>query len=455
MGVLAAALLVPAIANGFPLIFPDSGTYLGIATGHDYAIDRSSVYGLLLKPIVTTWPATGGLWLAVVAQALGVAAILWGAAGALRGRRDATLLASLLGLIALTALPWHAGQFMPDALTGPLILVACLAATRAPGSSGTPLLWLAATILALTHYTHVVLLGTVAAAAIAAQLALGLPWRQALRRFGAAALACATAVALLATANQMVLGRLAMSPVGPFFLFARLNEDGLTGPWLDRHCGRDAPALLCAARAGIPRSSQTLLWGGAASPIAQAIWQPADEATRWRWIAMLAQANRGAIGERPMAFLASSLRGTARQLARFRAIDDECPAGCGRNPTGGIALILARDRAAALPALLASRQLRDTNPKAPVRAITTPVAAVSLLLLPAMLALAWRRRDAPAFAFAAGIAAALIANAAMAGALSDVHDRYQSRIVWLAPFLVLMLALRWRRTACPPRPPGA
>ena len=42
---LTLLLLVPAIHNGFPLIFPDSGTYLGIAFGPEYALDRSSYYG--------------------------------------------------------------------------------------------------------------------------------------------------------------------------------------------------------------------------------------------------------------------------------------------------------------------------------------------------------------------------------------------------------------------------
>ena len=49
---LTLVLLLPAIANGFPLVFPDSGTYLGIAFGREYAIDRSSFYGFFLKPLV-------------------------------------------------------------------------------------------------------------------------------------------------------------------------------------------------------------------------------------------------------------------------------------------------------------------------------------------------------------------------------------------------------------------
>ncbi|WP_156679254.1 hypothetical protein [Sphingomonas profundi] len=425
-------------------------------------MDRPSVYGLLLKPFVTVAPGLAGLWLAVTAQALAVAAALLAATRALVGRDvpPARLLLASVPVVLLTALPWHAGQFMPDALTGPLVLLACLAATRAPGAPGVPLLWLAILVLATVHYTHIVLLAAVALSAVAAQIPLGLAWRAALARAAAAIVACLAAAALLVAGNALVLSRPALSPVGAFFLFARLHEDGLIDRWLDRHCGTDAPAPLCADRARMPHDSQALLWGGANSPVATRIWQQRDDGLRWRWIDMMAAANRGAVAEQPIAFLLSSARGAARQFVTFRAIDDECPAGCGRNLSGGIGLILARDRPAALPALLASAQYRDTTPKRLVRAITTPVAALALLLLPLAAMRAWRRPDASALAFCGGIAAALVANAALAGALSDVHDRYQSRIVWLAPWLILLLLLRWRRPAterapCPPLATGA
>ena len=476
---LAAALLLPAIANGFPLVFPDSGTYLGIATGSDYAIDRSSVYGLLLKPFVRAWPGVGGLWLAIVAQALAVAAVLVVAGRSLLppsietktaltpgpdpglskpGGSGYAGQAPILALIAtalLTSVPWHAAQFMPDAFTGPLILLACLAATRAPSAPGAALLWLGALVLALTHYTHVILLAAVASVAIVAQIPLGLPWSAASRRLALAIGTAAAAAGLLAAANGAVLGRTTMSPLGPVFLFARLHEDGLTDRWFDRHCSRDAPTALCAERGSLPHDSQTLLWRDPHGPVGRHIWQPASDVERWRWIEMMAAANRGAIVEQPAAFLASALRGTARQFLAFRALDDECPANCGKDRRSGVGYILARDRPAALPKLDVSMQLRDTTPKALIRAITTPVAALALLLLPAAAVVAWRRRDRTALAFAAGIATALLANAALAGALSDVHDRYQSRVVWLAPLLILSLALRWRCPACPPPAPGA
>ena len=58
-----------------------------------------------------------------------------------------------------------------------------------------------------------------------------------------------------------------------------------------------------------------------------------------------------------------------------------------------------------------------------------------------------RRKTLPATIgeLAAGVALALLANAFVCGALSNPHDRYGARMVWLAVFEVVLAALAWRR----------
>ena len=43
------------------------------------------------------------------------------------------------------------------------------------------------------------------------------------------------------------------------------------------------------------------------------------------------------------------------------------------------------------------------------------------------------------------IFAAIIANAVVTGTLSMVEDRFQSRVIWLIPFLAGILILDWLR----------
>lgn len=439
--VLAALLLWAAVWNRFPLVFPDSGTYLGIAFGQQYAVDRSSFYGLALKPFVNLAGGAAGLWIGLLAQSAVVAAALIVALRVLAPGRRAIWLAPLL---VLTSLPFHAGQFMPDALTGAVVIFAWAAALRDPAASGAPLLWLAAVATALTHYTHAVLMIVAALATIVVLLWGGLGWRLAARRLIALALAASAVFGIQTVANGRVLGRWSPSPMGSVFLFARLHEDGPAARWLARHCGRDAPAELCAVRTTLPRDSQILLWNNERSPLARHIWYAAP-AERWRWVDMLGVAARGALHEEPGAFAAAAIAGSWDQFRSFAVLDDECPVGC-RDPRAGITSALLRYRPETVTALHASRQVREQTMRPVLRAITSPVAIAALLLLPVLALTAARRRDAPALALLAVVLATLAVNAAMAGALSDVHDRYQSRIVWLAPLTILLVALRSGQT---------
>lgn len=443
----SAALLLPALFNRFPLIFPDSGAYLGVALEHGYALDRATFYGLFLAPFVNLVPGTAGLWFAIGGQVVLVGAAMWAAARALLPRESA--LHVLVPTVALTSVAFHAAQFMPDAFTGASVLLAWLAVRRDPGENGAGLLWGAVTLAALMHYTHIPLVAASAGAALATEKLLGLGWRDFAKRAIAAAVAVSVAVLFNVGINGALLHQPRIAPMGSVFLYARLNEDGLMKPWLERHCGRDAPAELCSVAPRLPHNSQALLWSDK-SAVRQLVWFPKDLQSRWRMVADMDEANKGAIIEQPLAFARSSLRSAGRQFVTFAPLDDECPFAC-RNLGGGVAQILEKERPASVRALDSSRQVNDTMPKRLIRAVQVPVAAISLILLPFAFAGAWRRRDKDLLTLLSAVAIAIPLNAALAGALSDVHDRYQSRIVWLAPFVLFVVAARWNLLGAPLR----
>ncbi len=73
---MVIALLWPALWNGFPVVFYDTGGYLDPAMSGILANGRSTVYGLFLRLGIPT-----GFWLNVVVQA---GAVAWLIAATLR-----------------------------------------------------------------------------------------------------------------------------------------------------------------------------------------------------------------------------------------------------------------------------------------------------------------------------------------------------------------------------------
>jgi hypothetical protein len=140
---ITALLLMPAIYNGFPFVFPDTSAYLSVAYADSWPIDRSGFYGLLLAPVLLVSKPYASVWLAAIVQSAIIALIL---VTAFRRSIPSSTPTSGFLLIAATALvttlSWHATQLMPDAFTGALILLVWLAASRGVDENGTLLLWL-------------------------------------------------------------------------------------------------------------------------------------------------------------------------------------------------------------------------------------------------------------------------------------------------------------------------
>lgn len=442
-------LLVPAFANGFPLIFPDSSVYLDVAFRHAWTIDRSGFYGFYLIPAAWFPVATWGLWVMIAIQAFAIGVILHLAFRRLIPESSLPLRIGLVALLVVTtSLPWHASQLMPDAFTGALVLLVWVAAMRDAGEPGTPLLWLAVCALVLLHLTHFVvalaaLLGTLTGCNL-----IGARLRPMAKTLALGMVALALAVGAQTTAYGLTIHRWSPAPTGPWFLFARLHEDGLIDPWLARHCGHDAPAELCEIAPKLPRDSQVLLWQEG-TPLNSSVVGRMTDSERWHWMGMLQQANMGSIAESPGRFMMNSLRAGARQFAAFAVLDDECPQICA-----GEAILdrFEKDSPGLASQLSETPQVRGEIPKAPIRAVTSAIALLGLIALIPLMFVAYRRRDREALGLLGAIIAALVGNAVVTGALSDVHDRYQSRVVWLAVFAAMVLPARWWRDSRARRP---
>ena len=106
------ALMAPALWNGFPLIFPDTGGYLDRPVLGTLGMGRSALYGLFLYTGIpfAFWPN------AVLQSALTVWLIVLTMRAHGLGGRPWLALGIVALLTVCTSLPWFSGQLMPDIL---------------------------------------------------------------------------------------------------------------------------------------------------------------------------------------------------------------------------------------------------------------------------------------------------------------------------------------------------
>jgi len=423
---LAALLLLwPAIVNGYPLVFSDTGTYLSQATHHYLGWDRPVFYSLFLLPLhmrLTTWPA-------ICAQALLASHMLHLVRRALRPELPSWSIVPLAGVLALTSpLPFVAAELMPDLFTSLLVLALALLIFVPDRLTGAERWWL----VGLGAFTMTAHLSSPPLSA--ALLVLLVPLRRllgartALAHDGLIRLAAMPALAVAAMIAVNFAGHHAASvaPFGNIFVLARVLYDGPGMDALAHECPR-AGWRLCDFVDEFPPTSDDFLWRSD-SPLyraggAKLVSAEADE--------IIAAAIRAQPGRE----LTSVLTNGARQLTLFATGDGLQPWPASVTPW------IERD----FPAFerIGYEQARQTEGRRlfptwlPALHATVSVTAllVSLTLLPGAL-----RRRQPIAGFIVAMTLALLGNALITGGLSGPHDRYQSRLMWL-PTLIAILGV--------------
>ncbi|KQZ00215.1 hypothetical protein ASD45_04615 [Pseudolabrys sp. Root1462] len=420
---MIALMLVPAVWNGFPLVFPDTGGYFTAPMLRELANGRSAMYGLFLDAGIPL-----AFWPCVVAQA---ALMAWLFAVTLRvnGLGGRPWLA--LGIVALlslaTSLPWFAGQLMPDILFAALVLALYLLA-YADAQLTAWERWLSGVVAAFAMASHMAALG-MAIAVLAALALTHVAWLALPRaRMTFAAGAVAAGVLLCPLSNVILTGQFAFTPGGASFLFGRLVEDGIVSRYIADHCP-DETLQLCQYKSEIQEDADSWLWWGGSPLYKMGGWE-AYEPEAKRIIA-------GTLAEYPVTHAITAVNAAISQFMSFETevgVDDNQPT------YAALEEFLPR----LYPEFLAARQQADRFDVSPLNMLHVPVGYLSLAAL-ALAMLFHRRLGLTPEARALGLTlfAALAANAVVCGVFSHPVDRYQSRLVLLVPFVVAVLAARW------------
>ena len=282
--VLLGALILswPAFLNRFPLIFPDSLTYIG--DGHiiarrlflhqmsDYYGMRSRLYSLGIYPF--HWNTV--LWPVAALQALIAAYVIWLVVRSIVARQTMLWYLVLCATLSLfTSVSWYAILILPDIL-GPvfylcvyLIVFARQSLSRADFALLMVIMWWAVA----SHGSHLVV-----ALGLCALLILLLIFHSRImdRRWRAVA---TVIVILMITAttqtalNYFLTGKPSLNGDWPPVLTARILVDGPGREYLETHCP-DAKLLLCEDVHHLPDTADDFLWSD------NGIWLSASDEKR-------------------------------------------------------------------------------------------------------------------------------------------------------------------------------
>ncbi len=416
--ILSIALLAaPAIWNGFPLLQYDTGGYLARWYEGTLVPSRAVVYGLMLNA-----GAPAAFWPVVAVQA---ALTVWVISLTLRAHglagRPRLLISIVVFLSVLSTLPWLTSILLTDIFAGLGVIALYLLLLR-PGSLSRSERFALIALIAVCAATHAATIAVLLALILAGVLVwLAQPQQLPLARVGNGVLALALGAVLVFAADFVVAKRLAWTPGGFALSFGRMLQDGIVKKYLDDHCP-DPKLTLCTYKNELPDDADVWFWG---SPLFDKLGRFAGLDQEMAEIAV------ASVIDYPGLQIKSAAFDTARQLVAVHTGEGVL------NSIWHTYGTIRRFTPHVVAPMDAAHQQRGEISFTVINRIHYPVALLSMALLPVIIVLAWRLKIPAEFGELAAVCAlALLANAFICGAMSNPHDRYGARLIWIAIFAV-------------------
>jgi hypothetical protein len=419
--VAVVLLCLPALWNGFPLMFDDVGGYLERWPTASLGLGRSTIYGLLLW---ITQPVS--FFPLIVLQALVTTFVV---DRAIKVLADPTpppwLLPAVMAAIAATSgVAFFVSRAIPDAWAAPGVLALHLLAWHAESFSKSERAALAA-IVAVAGAGHMATFGVLAGLSIL----YGIAWL-ARRKLDVAPTGTGVAVAaawsgllLLLVGNVIVAGRFSLPSEGDVFLLGRMVENGMVGEILGEECPRP-DWQLCDHRDALPPDQEAFIFDGD-GPF-QKIGGANDPRARREVGSIIVRS----LVRHPLAHLTDAIALTASQFV-------DLGTGGAMEPlfSWHTRWVMTRFTPALLPGFDAARQQTDAIDLGDWSDwVVVPLSITTSFALPVFAVLLWRSGRRRAAMLPALLFLALAGNAAICGIVSSPQDRYQARLAWLATF---------------------
>lgn len=263
----AMILQVIAFYNSYPLIYSDTGTYL--YTGFDLFVpkDRPILYGLFIQ----WFSLKKSLWLVVLTQNLFTSFLIFEVICLFVKKRQSDFFFVTISLLVIgTSIGWYTNQIMPD-FFAPLLILSWVWLLFYNDHSllKKGLVWLLFIVANCTHFSHLFLSSLLIIIIVLAQIS---PIRKVLRERFVFQVKHLFNVGLLVVLSWVVIpltnasfnGGFTISKGSHVFLLAHLNEKGILKDILNKHCdsGKLEGCSLCEEKDNLPQDIDNFIWSG-------------------------------------------------------------------------------------------------------------------------------------------------------------------------------------------------
>ncbi|MBK6754425.1 MAG: hypothetical protein IPH53_00870 [Flavobacteriales bacterium] len=429
--VAAFLLLLPALFNGYPLVYSDTGTYLSSGFQLGVPADRPIAYGLFCR-IASLNGRT--LWGPIVVQALLTAVLLWSGWRNTVGDRRWGHFAVAVGVLSVcTGMGWYAGRLLPDAFTPLLVLASIELLFKRSSWLWTLFLLAMIGFACATHFSHLLIApGMVLFAWVLRAISGGRILRPDPRGTLLIGLALVLSVIGLRESNRMAGYPAQVSRGNAIFLVGRMLDSGVLRPGLDRHCPEEEWTL-CGRT--LPARSRELLWGSDSPITVAGGWDEYSPEAEAITSTLLADTRTwtGLVG--------AGMRDGIAQLTQWGV--GEIAFAWYRNPVSPPYLAVQQFVPHELDDYLASRQNGGLRGELELRGVDRAYMIVLVLGLLGMITLLFRGSVNPMERTLLLVLLLASAFAAMScAALSMPDQRFLARVSWLVPWAVALVAMR-------------
>ncbi len=418
-----ALFLLPALINGYPLVYSDTSTYIASGFTLDMPMDRPIMYGLFLR-LASLNGIT--LWTVVVVQGLLLSMVLY---------RLYSLLSATIGrqwkapgylfmviLSALSGAAWATSHLMPDIFTSIMVLSMLLILLQDRSSYSNVGLYILFGVSVSMHFSHVPI-------SLILLVVVLLVWffhhRRGEDQYGLRVVVILTAITLLAFSSMLP----AYSKSKHVFLMGAFVEQGIIGKYLQDHCAEKDYAL-CRYKDSLPAYSWEFIWEPT-SPLYQlGGWKD----TREEFNEIIGDTFRSP--KYLWMHFRTSIRETLHQMLRFQSVDPFGVAPNGEQLRSRVFQYIPRDGVRYDSSVQSRTNLLvlawlNTFQKALI------FLSLGIFLLFFLMKQRWKSEHLPVALLI--LLSGILFNALITGTFANAIDRMGNKMIWLVPMLAAVI----------------